>query len=252
MIKTLAVNCAPILVCSTDDGKTAAETASDEMVMGAEWALCEFSLLVSQQNHSDLSLKELDDALKRFHEKKGIFCKPKMSKSGKAKVDDQLAKASHQLHEQKFHKIRAAMEALVYEAEYVSTTKRRQFQMRLYRARQAATTCSDADRQKAIERLEREIHQVTPAKRKRFDKLFVRAEQQLLQEVGTKAIGCRSNFAQDLALTKAAAKDEAYGVANMTAVKRLLFQICLSDADTEATTWSLAGDNRHSGAPEIH
>jgi len=64
MIRTLSVNCAPILDCSKDDGKTAVETASDEMVMGAVRALCEFSLLVSQQNHSDLSLTALDDARK--------------------------------------------------------------------------------------------------------------------------------------------------------------------------------------------
>jgi len=63
MIRTLSVNCAPILDCSNDDRKTAAETASDEMVMGAVRALCEFSLLVSQRNHSDLSLTALDDAL---------------------------------------------------------------------------------------------------------------------------------------------------------------------------------------------
>jgi hypothetical protein len=36
MIRTLAVNCAPILVCFKDERKSAAETASDEMVMGAE------------------------------------------------------------------------------------------------------------------------------------------------------------------------------------------------------------------------
>ena len=100
MIRTLAVNCAPILVCSKDDGKTAGETASNEMVMGAVWALCEFSLLVSQQNHSDLSLKALDDALKRFYQKKGIFEHQKMSKSVNAKVVDQLASECHQLHEQ--------------------------------------------------------------------------------------------------------------------------------------------------------
>jgi hypothetical protein len=34
MIRTLAVNCAPIIDCSKDDGKTPVETASDEMVMG--------------------------------------------------------------------------------------------------------------------------------------------------------------------------------------------------------------------------
>jgi len=95
MIRTLAVNCAPILDCSKDDGKTAVENASDEMVMGAVRALCEFSLLVSQQNHSDLSLKALDDALKRFYQKKGIFREQKMSKSAKAKVDDLFATESH-------------------------------------------------------------------------------------------------------------------------------------------------------------
>jgi len=103
MIRTLAVNCAPILVCSTDEGKTAAETASHEMVMGAVWALCEFSVLVRQQNHWDLLLKALDYALKRFSQNKGIFRKQKMSKSGKAKVDDQFATESHQLRAQKIH-----------------------------------------------------------------------------------------------------------------------------------------------------
>jgi len=50
-----------------------------------------------------------------------------MSKSAKAKVDDLLAKESHQLREQKIHMIHAAMEAVVYGAEKVSTTKRWQF-----------------------------------------------------------------------------------------------------------------------------
>jgi len=74
-----------------------------------------------------------------------------MSKSPKAKVDDLLATECHQLREQKIHKICAAMEALVYGAEKVSTTKHRLFQVRLNRAQQASTTWSDADRQKAIE-----------------------------------------------------------------------------------------------------
>jgi hypothetical protein len=163
-----------------------------------------------------------------------------MSKSAKAKIDDLLAKESHQLREQKIHKIRAAMEAVVYGAEKVSTTKRRQFQVRLTRARQAATTGSDPERQKAIEGLECEIHLVTLAKRKLFDKLFERHERQLLPEIGTKPTGPRNKFAKDLALMKAAAEDDAYRVANMTADNRLQFQIRLSDTETEATTWSLA------------
>jgi len=106
-----------------DDGKTPPETACDEMVMGAVWALCEFSLLVSQQNHSNLSLTALDDALKRFHKNKGAVRDQKMLKSVKAKVNDQLARESHQLREQKIHKICTAMEVLVYRAEKVTTSK---------------------------------------------------------------------------------------------------------------------------------
>ena len=85
-------------------------------------------------------------------------------------MDDLLAKESDQLREQKIHKICTALEAVVYGAEKVFTTKRMQFQVRLNRARKAATTWSDADCQKAIERLERKIHQVTPARLKLFNK----------------------------------------------------------------------------------
>ena len=74
-----------------------------------------------------------------------------MSKSGKAKLDDLLARESHLSRKQRIYKICAAMEALVYGAEMVSTTKLTQFQVRLNRARQAATSWSDVDRQKAIE-----------------------------------------------------------------------------------------------------
>jgi len=132
----------------------------------------------------------------------------------------------------------------VYWAEKVSTIKHWQFQVHLNRARQAATTWSDADCQKAIERLECEIHLVTPAKRKHFDKLFECHERQLLQEVGTKATSPRNKFGKDLALMKAAADDEAYGAANRTTDKQLQFQIRISDAETEATPWSLADTER--------
>jgi hypothetical protein len=66
MIRTLAVNCAPILDCCKYDGKTAVENASDDIVMGAVRAFGLFSLLVSQQNDLDVSLEGLDDALKQF------------------------------------------------------------------------------------------------------------------------------------------------------------------------------------------
>jgi len=162
------------------------------MVIGAVRALWESSLLVSQQHHSDLSLKALGDALKQFYMMQAIFREQKISKSAKAKVDDLLAMESDLLHEHNIHKILAAMEAVVDGAEKVSTTKGRQFQVRLNRTQQAATPWSDADCQKAIQRLEREIHQVTPAQRKLCVKLFECHEREPLQEVGTKATGLGS------------------------------------------------------------
>jgi len=81
---------------------------------------------------------------------------------------------------------------------------------------------------------------VTPAKRKIFDKLFQHHERHLLREVRTKATSPRSIFANKLAQMKIAAEEEAYGAVNMTADKRVQFQVCLSDAGIEPTTWSIA------------
>ena len=89
-----------------------------------------------------------------------------------------------------------------------------------------------------------QIHQLTAVRRKVFDKLFQPHERQLLQEVETKAPSPRSIFAKEHIIRKAAAEDKAYGEAYMTTDKRLQFQIRLSDAEAEATTWSLAGTAR--------
>ena len=89
-----------------------------------------------------------------------------------------MVRESHHLRVQKIHKIRAAMEVQLYGAEKVTTSKRRQFQVRLNRARRAVTIWSDADRQRAIEQLQPETHQVTPAKPKLFDRLFHHRERQ--------------------------------------------------------------------------
>lgn len=66
IIRTLAVNYSPILIDWNDDGKCVVETASDGMVIGAVQAFCAFSLLVSQQNHSDLFLQAQANPLKQF------------------------------------------------------------------------------------------------------------------------------------------------------------------------------------------
>jgi len=50
-----------------------------------------------------------------------------MSKSAKTKVDELLATESYQLRKQNIYKISAAMQALVYGAEKVSSTKRSKF-----------------------------------------------------------------------------------------------------------------------------
>jgi len=85
---------------------------------------------------------------------------------------------------------------------------------------------------------------MTPVKCKLFNKLFQHHERQLLQEVGTKATSPKSIFAKKLAQIKTAAEEEVYGAINMTADKRVEFQVRLSDAETEATTWSLADIDR--------
>jgi len=142
MIRTLAVHCAPIHDRSQNAGKSAAETAYDEMVMGAVRALCEFSPRVSQQNHSDLSLAALDDTLKGVHKKKGGFREQTISMSAKATVAEPLARESDHLRVQIIHKIRAAMELQLYGAENVSTSDGWQRLERLNRARQGATIWS--------------------------------------------------------------------------------------------------------------
>ena len=81
---------------------------------------------------------------------------------------------------------------------------------------------------------------MTPAERKHFGTLFQPHERRLLQEVGTKATGPRSEFAKKLALLKTAAEDKAYGVENLTAEKRPKIHIHPSNAETETTTSSLA------------
>jgi len=136
------------------------------------------------------------------------------------------------------------MEALVYGAAKDYATNCRQFHVCLNRTREVATTWSDADHQKAIEQLEREIHQVTPGKCKLFNTLFQRHEWPLLQEVETRATSPRSKFANTLATMKTGAEDEAYGAGNITAAKRLQCQIRLSNAEREAITWSLANTER--------
>jgi hypothetical protein len=65
-----------------------------------------------------------------------------------------------------------------------------------------------------------------------------------VQEIGSKAIFPRRKFAEDLRLVKATAEDEVYGGGNMTPDRRLRFQIRLSYAETEATTWSMADTER--------
>jgi len=65
-----------------------------------------------------------------------------------------------------------------------------------------------------------------------------------LLEVRTRVTGPRTKFGNELAPIKTVAEDKAYGAANMTADKPLHFLICLSHAEIEATTWSVADMER--------
>jgi len=166
-----------------------------------------------------------------------------MSKSAKAKVDEQLAGESHQLQEQKIHKTHAVMEVQVNWAEKVRT-KQKQGQLCLNRAWQVATIWSDAEWQSAIKHFECEIQQVTPVKCKFSDTLFQHHERQLFQELGTIATGPRSIFPNWVAQRKTAAEELVRSVANMMADVGVKYQVHLCDAETEATTGSDAITDR--------
>lgn len=80
-------------------------------------------------------------------------------------------------------------------AEDVSTRKRRHIEVGLNTVRHVATTWTDADYPKAMERLELTIHPVAAVKCKPLYSLFQHHEQQLLQDVWMKATSCRGMFA---------------------------------------------------------
>jgi hypothetical protein len=136
------------------------------------------------------------------------------------------------------------MQVLVYMAEMVTPVKQRQFQVRLKSAQQAAIKWSEADCNRAIERLVCKIHQMTPVKCKCFEQVFQHHERQLSPEVGTQATGPRTKFGKSLAQMKTAAEEEVYGSVNMTTDKCVEFQVHLSDAETEAITSSMADRDR--------
>ena len=211
---------------------------------GSSAAITAFSLFVSQQSHSDLSLTALDDALMQRYTKNGAFQEQKISRLAKVKVHEQLARQSHQLLAEKIEKICFAMEVPVDRAEKVTTISGRQYHVHLNRAWQAATKWSDADWQRAKEQLGHEIHQVIPVKHKLLNKLLQHHEGCLLQEVGTKATRHRSTSTKTLAPRKFATEEEVYGEVQMTSVKGVEFHMHPSEAETVATTWIVADTDR--------
>ena len=77
-------------------------------------------------------------------------------------------------------------------------------------------------------------------KREPFDKLFQHHKRPLFQEVMSKVSSPRSTFAKKHVQMKTAAEEEIYGVVDMTADKHVEFLVRLSNAETEATIWSIA------------
>jgi len=146
--------------------------ASDDMVIGAFCSLCEFSLLVSQQNRSYLSLKPVDNTVMQFYQRQSAVQEQTLWKSVKAIVDEQLAKESHQFREQQICDIPTAIEVFVYGVEKVSAIQQRQLEVRLNRGWQMATTRSHVDLEKANKKLQHGIHLVTPVQCNHVNKLF--------------------------------------------------------------------------------
>jgi len=84
----VAITCDPLIISCNDIEKSVVDAAFDEMVIGAVFVLCEFSLLVSSQNHHDLSLKALNNPLNNFEMELNSFQQQTVSKSVMAKLDD--------------------------------------------------------------------------------------------------------------------------------------------------------------------
>jgi hypothetical protein len=125
-------------------------------------------------------------------------------------------------------------------AEKVTTSKQKHFQVRLNSGWQVAIKRSDTDWQRALEQLERVLHQVTPAKRKVFHHLFQHHQRQLLPNVRTNATCPRSISGKKFAQMKTGADEEAYWTVNSNTDKRVKFQVCLSHVEIKATCRRMA------------
>lgn len=132
----------------------------------------------------------------------------------------------------------------MYWAAKVTTTQQSHLQVRLNRAKPAATRGSDNNRLRAEELLEGEMHQVTPIKRKHFDELFQPHECQLFQEVGTMATTPRSTSPDKLTQMETAGQEDVCCAANMTTNNCVDFQVHLSGAGTEDATQCTADMHR--------
>jgi len=88
------VNCTPILVYFSNNWKTAAEMASDEIIIDSAQKICDFPLLTCLQSYCDISLTALENVLKLWYQKKSILQEQKISNSLKATVNKQLATES--------------------------------------------------------------------------------------------------------------------------------------------------------------
>jgi len=240
MMRTLPVNCAPFVAHFNDDGKPVAETASNEMGMRAVWGLCEFSLLVSQQTHSDQSLTAPDDALKQFYKKNPSVLEQKMWKSANTKVDKLLATESHLLWELKIDKIRDAIQVQVFRAEKVTTPTQSQFLVHLNRVWKAATKRSDADPQRTMSNWS-----LTSLQWHLLNIRVLIYYPYMMRDNYCRKLGLRqpvpeAHLQKTLAQLNMATEEEGNWAANTTTDMHAEYQVHLSNAETDATTWSIA------------
>jgi len=163
IIRILAVNWAPILVCIENDGKVVADLASEAMVIVAVEAVSELSLCISYLSCSNLSSKALD-ILEQLYQNKGVFQEQKMLKFAKAWENTELATECYKQGEYKIHKICIIMDICVHEAKTVTTTQRMPFRVWLISAPPTSTKWLDTDWKNAKDQLEHDIHKVTPLK----------------------------------------------------------------------------------------
>lgn len=239
MLRSLGAICAPLL-SSDSPGKTSTERASDIEVMKTIRALVEFTLLSRQRAHSQISLRYLEEALKRFYRCKVVFAQQRATAARRARLEKNYCTQATEAKEAAVEKFEASLQSQIYGA---TTAQRRIFRARLKKEIDLSRIWSAPAKALAERALDRSIFDATEMKRRRFEELYRDAHDRLVSQLraGTSR-GPKSKFARDLAQECLAVKTAVYGRSRVTAAATNEYEERLSVLEQQAT--NVTGD-RH-------